>query len=115
MVAKATRVGSLYYLDCDIDPNACVAQASKEVLWHQRYGHLNVQSLQKLSRNNLVEGLDFNHTKDIEFCETCVRSKQTKSVFPTSERDQAAEPLDLIHSEDECSFLGWCEIFSYLR
>ena len=55
VVAKATRVGSLYYLDGEIDPNACVAQASKEVLWHQHYGHLNVQCLQKLSRNNLVE------------------------------------------------------------
>ena len=58
-----------------------------------------MQSLQKLSRNNLVEGLDFKHTKDIEFCETCVRGKKTKSVFPTSERDRAAEPLDLIHSD----------------
>ena len=99
LVAKATRVGSLYYLDCEIDQHTSVAQGSKEVLWHQRYGHLNVQSLQKLSRNNLVNGLDFNHTKDIKFCETCVRGKQTKSVFPTSERNRAAEPLDLVHSD----------------
>ena len=99
LVAKATRVGSLYYLGCEVDQRASVAQGSKEVLWHQHYGHLNMQSLQKLSRNNLVKGLDFNHTKDIEFCETCIRGKQTKSVFPTSEGNRAAEPLDLVHSD----------------
>ena len=64
LIAKATRVGSLYYLDCEIDQRAGVAQESKEVLWHQRYGHLNTQSLQKLARDNLVKGLDFNHTNN---------------------------------------------------
>ena len=100
LVAKATRVGSLYYLDCEIDQRASVTQQqSKEVLWHQRYGHLNVQSLQKLARQNLVKGLDLDHTKDIDFCETCIKGKHKKSVFPTSESHRAAEPLDLVHSD----------------
>ena len=104
LVARGTRVGSLYYLDCDIDYHASVAQGTKEALWHKRFGHLNMQSLQKLSRKNLVNGLDFDHTKDIGFCETCVEGKQTRSVFPTSE-NRAAEPLELIHS-DVCGKLN---------
>ena len=53
LVAKATRVGSLYFLDCELDQSASVAgQGTKEVLWHHRYGHLNMQSLQKLSKTN---------------------------------------------------------------
>ena len=87
------------YLDCKIDQRASVTQQSKEVLWHQRYSHLNVQSLQKLARQNLVKGLDLDHTKDIDFCETYIKGKHKKSVFPMSESHRAAEPLDLFHSD----------------
>lgn len=75
LVARGTTVGSLYYLDCDIDYHASVAQETKETRWHQRFGHLNMQSLQKLARDNLVTGFNFNHTKEAGFCETC--EKQT--------------------------------------
>ena len=97
MVAKATRVGSLYYLDCEVDQHASVAQ--QDSLWHERYGHLNMKSLQKLVRDDLVKGFNFNHTKDLNFCETCIKGKHKKSVFPTSGGTRAAEPLDLVHSD----------------
>ena len=97
VVAKATRVRSLYYLDCEVDQHASVAQ--QDSLWHERYGHLNMKSLQKLVRDDLVKGFNFNHTKDLNFCETCIKGKHKKSVFPTSGGTRAAEPLDLVHSD----------------
>ncbi len=45
VIAKATRVGSLYYLDCKGDLEVNVAQQkSKESVWHRRYGHLGGRS-----------------------------------------------------------------------
>ena len=58
-----------------------------------------MQSLQKLSRNNLVEGQNFDNTNDVEFCETCVKGKQSRTVFPSTGGNGAAEPLDLVHSD----------------
>lgn len=56
-----------------------------------------MKSLQKLAPDNLVNGFDFDHRKEAGFCETCVKGKQTRSVFPMSE-NRATEPLKLIHS-----------------
>ena len=53
-VAMATKVGSLYCLECTQPAsgkpqvNAAETQ-SKAFQWHRRFGHLGVQSLQKLS------------------------------------------------------------------
>ena len=61
MVAKATKVGSLYQLDHE--PNherASFADKSytKEDIWHRRFGHLGISSLQKLAREQLADGFD---------------------------------------------------------
>ena len=32
---------------------------SKEDLWHHRYGHLGVENLKKLAKDNLVEDFHF--------------------------------------------------------
>ena len=99
VVAIASRVGSLYYLDRKVAECASVAEQSlrsKAALWHQRYGHLNMQSLQKLLRNKLVEGLDGDNLNGLNFCETCVKGKQAKS---SGGGCRATEPLDLVHSD----------------
>ena len=51
IVGLATKYGSLYYLNCKINSqqeavNAVTNQSNIE-MWHQRFGHLNVTSLQK--------------------------------------------------------------------
>ena len=101
MVAKATNVGGLYRLE--YKPNherACFAEQSnsKEDLWHKRFGHLGVGSLQRLARERLVDGFDFDASKQLTFCETCPQAKQHRTKFPTSST-RAAEPLDLVHSD----------------
>lgn len=106
VVAKATRVGCLYHLDCKVAECAGVAsQQSNENLWHQRYGHLNTQSLRSLFRNKLVTGLNYDSENDISFCEACVRGKHAKAVFPHSVSGRSEKPLDLVHS-DVCGKLN---------
>ena len=52
VVAFATRVGNLYYLEfCQkLQQLNVVQKESKERLWHCRYGHLCEQSLRKMVR-----------------------------------------------------------------
>ena len=51
-IATAIRVGKMYYLNC---VRAHPRRESKEVILHKRYGHLGVQYLQKLTKDNLVD------------------------------------------------------------
>ena len=103
-IATAIRVGNLYYLNCarahkanatSEDPN----QESKEVIWHKRYGHLGVQNLQKLAKDNLVDGYDYDKSKNIDFCESCTEGKHHRSKFPVDRSECAKESLELVHSD----------------
>ena len=67
---------------------------NKEDVWHKRYGHLGVSSLQKLANKNLVDGFDFNLSQELTFCEACLMANSTEaSLTPV------AEVLDLVHSD----------------
>ena len=99
LIANATRVGSLYYLDCEVGQHTSITRQDSNTLWHQRFGHLNERSLQKLARDEMVKGLDFSYTKENDFCETCIEGKHKKSTFPTSGSSRATQPLGLVHSD----------------
>ena len=64
--------------------------------WHQRYGHLNFDSLISLSSKNMVGGLPIMH-KVNKLCHECVHSEQSKSSFPSQSSYRAEKPLELIH------------------
>ena len=102
VVAVAVRVGSLYYLEC-LDSRQQVHTASveetKETIWHRRFGHLSAQNLQKLRRDQMVSGFDFDASKDIGFCESCVEGKHHRSQFPASCSKPSGELLELVHSD----------------
>ena len=101
MVAKATKIRSLYQLNHK--PNherATFAEKSdtKEDIWHKRFGHLGIGRLQKLAREQLADGFDFDTTGKLTFCESCPQGKQHRTKFSSSSR-RAEEPLDLVHSD----------------
>ena len=56
LITIATKVGSLYHVACTKPKNHVYSitkekdRSSKEDIWHGRYGHLGVKSLQKLAR-----------------------------------------------------------------
>ena len=105
VIATAKKVGCLYYLDFQPTSecsNAMVNERTKlsnEMLWHQRYGHLGVQSLKKLANDKLVKGFNFDAKKNLEFCEACTQGKLHRCSFPTSGATWASEPLGLVHSD----------------
>ena len=104
LIATGTRVGSLYYLDCLTScQNVNIAenshQGSKEEVWHRRFGHLGVRNLQKLAKDELVSGYDYDVSKQIGFCESCTEGKHYRSQFPTVGGQRSKEPLGLVHSD----------------
>ena len=99
VIAFATRVGNLYCLEyCRKAQRANVAEESKERLWHRRYGHLGERKLQDMAKGDLVRKLDYNSSKSIGFCETCIGGKHHRSKFDSSQT-QSKELLELVHSD----------------
>ena len=79
-IAVATRVGRLYYLEChtnrqQINTVENQSQESKEQVWHLRFGHLGARNLKKLAKDQLVDGFDYDESKEICFCEACAEVK----------------------------------------
>ena len=100
-IAVGNKMGSLFYLQYQKEvelSNAANAESSKskEMLWHQRYGHLGAQNLKKLANESLVDGFDFDPKKDLDFYEACVQGKQHHCPFPTSGAKRGTEPLGLV-------------------
>ena len=102
VVAVMSKAGNLYYLKCKPLKNEQINSAShqsKENLWHRRFGHLGERGLCTLKKDGLVNGLDYDVSKEIDFCESCVSGKIHRSSFPKSGRERAKEPLGLVHSD----------------
>lgn len=106
VVAVGLRKGNLYYLSCQQKrmeqahmSDAQLNGRSKEFIWHKRFGHLNEKSLRILASQQLVDDFDYNISKQIPFCESCVEGKLHKIPFPSQGRTRAAIPLGLVHSD----------------
>ena len=100
--------GGLYKLNTPVEEipsneqlkydNACIA-SDKLSLWHQRYGHLNINDLSLLSRNNVVVGID-SVKKDSNFqCEPCALGKMHRLPFPKRSLSRAKLIYETIHSD----------------
>lgn len=81
-----------------VDNHVLVVKESTETrLWHLRYGHLNVKSLNLLNQKEMVSGLP--KIESLGLCEGCVYGKQHKKSFPTGKSRRATNCLELIHAD----------------
>ena len=62
-------------------------------IWHERLGHVNYKSIQRLMNMNMIPKYKLSKDK----CEVCVQAKLTKRPSPQVER--TTEPLGLIHTD----------------
>lgn len=76
--------------------------SSREVsvlqLWHERLGHVNNATIQKMFQLGVVDGLALNKNSVPQFCEGCVLGKQHRLSFPTVGRHRASKIGELVHS-----------------
>ena len=94
MIAMATKVEKLYYLEFSQKQQANVAEKNrKEKLWHRWYGHLGEKNLKLLATKNMVDQFDYDAV-----CESCVGGKHHRSQFEISDH-HAQEPLELTSVE----------------
>ena len=101
LLAKVERSSSrLYFLDMNIVAPVCLTARAGDVTWrwHERFGHINFQSLRKLGRKDMVLGLpSIDHVEQV--CEDCVLAKQKRTPFPKAAKFRAAEQLELVHGD----------------
>jgi len=50
-------------------------QKYKEDIWHRRFGHLRERSLQKLAKEKLVDGFNFDSSREISYCQPYIVGK----------------------------------------
>lgn len=67
-------------------------------LWHERLGHLNLQSLKETDKLNAVSGMQINHSTEF-FCEACEYGKQACKSHPSSSRLKTSKPGEMVHSD----------------
>lgn len=121
VVATGSKIGNIYYLNCSEVHEAahaatiCLGSNTKEEIWHRHFGHLGAKNLQKLVRDQLVTGLDYDVTKDTNFCEPCLDGKHHRSSFPKSGGRRDTQLLGIVHSDVcgriEAKSLGGAEYF----
>eukprot|EP00253_Pinus_taeda_P027235 PITA_27235 len=86
---------------------ALAARASPiSTLWHQRYGHLNMQYLSQLSQEGLVSGFPDIQTQQLGVCGACQAGKQHQSSFANGESWRTSKKFKtLVEKESSCDIM----------
>lgn len=77
-----------------------LSMSSKDVslLWHNRFGHVSLNSLTHMFKYEMVKGLPAVNNLD-QICEGCALGKHTRESFSNDKTWRASNPLELIHSD----------------
>uniref|UniRef100_A0A0A1X768 Retrovirus-related Pol polyprotein from transposon TNT 1-94 n=1 Tax=Zeugodacus cucurbitae TaxID=28588 RepID=A0A0A1X768_ZEUCU len=69
------------------------------MMWHNRYGHINFESLKQIVDNNLVRGLNKIDINSKTNCDTCNKSKICAVPFPKKCERETKQILELVHTD----------------
>ena len=96
IVAKGTKMRTLYLTDNKADLLAVPGVTTDPMLWHNRLGHISHKGLQVLASKGLLPKVKSVET---DFCENCMLGKQKRVSFSKAGRELKTEKLDLVHSD----------------
>lgn len=94
--------GKLYVLKLVQEEHAKVARegSGDKQLWHCRLGHLGMSNLEKLCKEEMVEGMTLNTNERSEsLCEGCIMGKQHRTPNPKASLTRATRPYCTVHSD----------------
>ena len=98
---KYSRNNNIYELSITCissNDNLCLLASNNDYfLWHKRFGHLNMKTISKISKFDLVKGLPKIAFKKDYFCDSCQLGKQVKSSFKSKDLVSTNRPLELLH------------------
>ncbi|WVZ50371.1 hypothetical protein U9M48_001629 [Paspalum notatum var. saurae] len=101
LLARIPRIGNrLYVLNVNVARPVCLAAHGEECAWrwHARLGHINMPTLRKMAREELIRGLPAIEQVD-QLCEACLASKQRRTVFLDQAQWRAKHALELVHGD----------------
>ncbi len=106
LIAKGEKNGRMFTLDVNMHKvNSMLfthGKGARDIgIWHKWVGHVNMQHLKLMEKQNLVGGLPKFRTKEVmsEVCETCQLGKQARHPFPAQTTHVSSKPLEMIHSD----------------
>ena len=102
-VATGRKVGGLYLLNTSsiLHGAATTKQASNTSqleLWHRRFGHLGINNIKRLIKEDMVVGMNCDTAGDVGVCEPCAEGKQRRTKFLTRGGKRSDAILGLVHS-----------------
>ena len=66
-------------------------------LWHERFNHVNAQTIVSMANKDLVIGLPSNFNQDLDYCTPCHKGKMIESCHSKSSKRFKVKPGDFIH------------------
>nr|GEV31156.1 hypothetical protein [Tanacetum cinerariifolium] len=103
---RTPRQHNMYSIDLNNivphkDLTCLVAKASADecMLWHRRLGHLNIKTMNRLVRHNLVRGLPSKCFENNHTCIACLKGKQHKASCKTKLVNSVTKPLYTLHMD----------------
>ena len=102
LLATGTMCGNLYKFDIDssirIRSKALIAHSLD--VWHQRLAHIDPSTIQKMSKNRIVNGLELSKEQEPPTsCTHCIPGKGHRGPFPKQSNTKTSKLYELIHSD----------------
>ncbi len=121
LIAKGERNGRMLTLDVNMpEVNSMLFTHGKRAgdigIWHKRIGHVNLQCLKLMEKQNLVGGLPKFGTEEVmsKVYEACQLGKQARHPFPVQITHVSSKPLEMIHSNvwtTKIESIGGCKYY----
>ncbi len=121
LITKGERNGQMFTLDVNMhEVNSMLFTHGKGVknikIWHKWVGHVNLQCLKLMEKQNLVGGLPKFRIEEVmsEVCEACQLGKQARHPFPTQTTHVNSKPLEMIHLDvwtTKTESIGGCKYY----
>ncbi|VFQ93305.1 unnamed protein product [Cuscuta campestris] len=102
VILTGKRIRNIYEVMWDDVKEAClISKGDTNLLWlwHKRLSHLNFKTLNKLSKEGLVEGLPKAVFRKESICDACQKRKLVKSTFKAKLPPSTTMILSLIHMD----------------
>ena len=84
------------------DKALAASSSPTAMMWHRRFGHLGVDNMARLVREQMVKGIQLKASDFMELstqsCEPCLAGKAHRLPFPAS-ISKSTSPLQLIHMD----------------
>ena len=102
LLASGSMFGSLYKLDIDSSTSSTskALVACSLDIWHQRLAHIDPSTIEKMSKNRTVNGLELKREKEPStLCTHCISGKGHRTPFTRQSNTKTSKLLELIHSD----------------